>query len=871
MKTLTNIPVAVHRGAFQNDAANAFVSAIAPEFESSDNQQDSNFGVDSHEITEYHLQAALSSTQVDNIGNAPTKKYHIPTPQSVEVLSQAQYHEQYPTNVYFDPVTYVRFSDTVEACNRGSPYCMDEDDKGWLDKHNEKVQSNLEKALKDSKAEPTEAEAARVEALVRKEAPEYCSISEDEFETIMYVFERTTCERHPLLELDMSKLPPLSELLPQFEPNSSCSALALPELPALPNDLSSCVPAPAEKNNSSKNTPKPGSGEPVWSAKNPFRYLHLLKPGAHAVYPWWKLRRQAREGRPIVPSLNFDESNENDPYVCFRRREVKSARKTRKTDTLQLEKLVRLEVEMRQAASLFFMIAQRERLKELSVKQAKACWNTAQELLAFKRSWDITGPSKGKEDESLLFGIQPDPLEPVPSTTASQHTQLLKKKRKADEAASSTSSTVLKLRRPKTEPEYTHSTTKAGIENVNSSTGVSSIMDRMLAVQQYIDHECTLRQQADAGMEDLTDSAFQPSVAPPPIRAFRPIQSDNNDTHFWSNHPFARPGRQSCFRRRVGRGGRVFLDRRPIAVSPAPANIGAWPRQRQNGFPLATFGFDRSSDSMKRMDGFNRIHAGFDTFRSYAPVVQSSRVAPMLLPTPDLSWDPLNSKDPREPLTHDPDLKFRRVNKTGVYHVEPQNTESASTASDSTDRTQSSDEMGDGQSTQATDIDQEESKPMDEDKSPELKSQSTLATREEAVESVEEQMERAQKLAERWRYDEDGGRYAGLGLLGLGGMEGDEEAVLDDFDQRFIRFRMSLLDEANLLKLSTDWTHMRQALIAASSNLHTRPSFSVADAQKNAAGGATSVTVANETSNTKPVVSSTTKDGSNSSKPSNEK
>ena len=198
MKTLTNIPVAVHRGAFQNDAANAFVSAIAPEFESSDHQQDSNFGVDSHEITEYHLQAALSSTQVDNVGNVPAKKYHIPTPQSVEVLSQAQYHEQYPTNVYFDPVTYVRFSDTVEACNRGSPYCMDEDDKGWLDKHNEKVQSNLEKALKDSKAEPTEAEAARVEALVRKEAPEYCSISEDEFETIMYVFERTTCERHPL-------------------------------------------------------------------------------------------------------------------------------------------------------------------------------------------------------------------------------------------------------------------------------------------------------------------------------------------------------------------------------------------------------------------------------------------------------------------------------------------------------------------------------------------------------------------------------------------------------------------------------------------------------------------------------------------------
>lgn len=847
------------------------MSAIAPEFESSDNQQDSNFGVDSHEITEYHLQAALSSNQVENVGNAPAKNYHIPTPQSVEVMSQAQYNEQYPTNVYFDPVTYVRFSDTVEACNRGSPYCMDEDDKAWLDKHNEKVQANLEKALKDTKVEPNQSEAVRVDALVRKEASKYCSISEDEFETIMYVFERTTCERHPLLELDMSKLPPLSELLPQFEPNSSCSALALPELPASPSDLSACVPAIAGKTITNKNTPKPGSGEPKWSARNPFRHLYLLKPGAHAVYSWWKLRRQAREGRPIVPSLNFDESNESDPYVCFRRREVKSARKTRKTDTLQLEKLVRLEVELRQATSLFFMVAQRERLKELNVEQAKGCWTKAQELLTLKRSWDITGPGKGKEDERLLFEIQPDPLEPVPSTTATQHAQLLKKKRKADETASSTSSTVLKLRRPKTEPEHAQSTTKGGVEPVTTSAGTSSIMDRIIAVQQYIDRECLMRQQADAGIEDLTDSAFQPSVAPPPIRAFRPIQSDNNDTHFWSNHPFARPGRQSCFRRRVGRGGRVFLDRRPIAVSPAPANIGAWPRQRQNGFPLATFGFDRSSDSMKRMDGFSRVHGGFDPFRSYAPVVQSSRVAPMLLPTPDLSWDPLNSKDPREPLTHDPDLNFRRVDKDGVYNGEPQNTDLASTASESTDRTQSSDEMGDGQSTQATDIDQEEPQPMEEDKVPELQSQSTLAPMEEVVESVEEQMERAQKLAERWRYDEDGGRYAGLGLLGLGGMEGDEEAVLDDFDQRFIRFRMSLLDEANLLKLSTDWTHMRQALIAASSNLHAKPSLPVTDAQKNAAGGAPNVTVAKEVSTTKPVVSSTTKDGSNNTKPINQK
>ena len=75
---------------------------------------------------------------------------------------------------------------------------------------------------------------------------------------------------------------------------------------------------------------------------------------------------------------------------------------------------------------------------------------------------------------------------------------------------------------------------------------------------------------------------------------------------------------------------------------------------------------------------------------------------------------------------------------------------------------------------------------------------------ESDAESPEELAERYERLAERWRYDEDGGRWAGLGLLGLGGMEGDEEAVLDDYDPRFVRYRMSLLDEANLLKLSTD-------------------------------------------------------------------
>ena len=164
---------------------------------------------------------------------------------------------------------------------------MDEDDKRWLDKRNEKAQANLADALKETASDIGPPDSARIETLLFKDPTKYRFISEDEFETIMYVFERTTCDRHPLLELDLSKLPPLSELLPQFEPDSMCSALALPELPLQPNDLSIITSNSTSKpHNHNKTSPNVNisSQELKWSSKNPFRHLFLLKPCAYAVY-----------------------------------------------------------------------------------------------------------------------------------------------------------------------------------------------------------------------------------------------------------------------------------------------------------------------------------------------------------------------------------------------------------------------------------------------------------------------------------------------------------------------------------------------------------------------------------------------------------
>lgn len=795
--------ICIQRGSFLNGAGNALVNGVVPEFESNENQQDSTFGVDSHELTEHHLQAALSSHQLEatqtSTSGATKRAYHIPTPKSVEIFNNKQYNELYPPNSYSDPVTYVRYSDTVENNIRGAPYCLDEDDQGWLDKHNNKARSELEQALKNTKSQQA---AAKEQDLISHQPEKYLTITEDEFETVMFVFERATTERHPLLELDFAKVPTLSDLLPEFDETAAAAALAKPELspygaesPA--TDSKSATGKATSKNTSNDN----GDADKKWSAENPFRKLSLLKPCARVIYPWWRLRRQARDGKPIVPFLNFDESNDSDPYVCFRRREVKTARKTRKTDTLQLEKLVRLKSELMQATKLFHMVAQREQLKEQQVKQAHECWNQAYRLLEVKHEWGLPSGTKSQDDENLIFGVQPDPTAPVPNVAASAHNaHLLKKKRKAEEAASTP--TTLKLRRPKVGEGEPGHPSKPGTTDTASNGIGSALLERVKTVQAYIERETLYHQQSEAGYEDLTDSAFQPPAAPLAQRAFRPIQSDNQDTHFWSNHPFARLGRQPCFRRRVGRGGRVYLDRRPLAVSPAPASVLAWPRN-SNGWPSMPWGIDTQRAQLAGQYGST------ESSGTQRPMMFASRLKPTLLPTPDFPMDAHAMRDSNAyPLR-----EMLKATRTQTEHPKDASSstahqaEVASTSSESTDRTKSSDDLGDGQSTQATDVEQDamhESKdlymPGDSDDEPE---------------SLEEQVERAQKLAERWRYDEDSGRWAGLGLLGLGGMEGDEEAVLDDFDHRFVRYRMSLLDESNLLKLSTDWTYMRQALAAA--------------------------------------------------------
>ncbi len=809
-----------------------------PEFEGQEHAQDSNLGVDASEISEHHLQAALSSNQLaTSEANAEAAKaaYSIPVPDAHGTLSNAEFAQLYPSGVYSDPVTYIRFSETVEDCIKGPSYDMDEDDQDWLDTRNAKAQETLTAAIRSAKTGPLASSGAKgkgkeklreeaIEKLVAENQGSYRLLSEDQFEMIMTVFEQVTNEQVPFLHLDVTKIPTCEELVAYFEPSSSISAQAQPDLPELSWEKTVPSSNSGSSSGSSSQARRPSvaasrsnaspSSPTEWSPSNPFKNLADLKNLATIVYPHWKSRREDREGRSVAPILNFDETNDNDPYVCFRRREVKQIRKTRKTDALHIEKMVRLRAELEHAVALTELVAQREKTKRASLRQSRECWENVKDLMDIKRQWGIVGPQQGLEDEELISGERRDPTQAASGPA--------KKKRKADEAAATIKLAGRKSRTGEGD----------GASATASAAGVSgmgsAILERVHAVQAYIERECLRKADSDLGWEEGSDAAFQPIPAPAPLRAFRPIHTESSDDPLPFSPLSTRAGRPPSFRRRLGRGGRVFLDRRLPVPSPVPTNLADWPRYGRTRSELPGTE-SRSSTTARSADTLSMPEASPAQSTSpsktlMGPFAFSPDVHPQLLASashPSVQ-SVLNQSTDAFGGPFARSGPFAGPASTSDSHDETpgsQHSDASSTSSVSSDRSRLSGTSVGVVSTQATEVGDIDMLGLDEEHEKESEERAGASgdsdSSEDELSDPERELQRWVKMEERWRYDDEAGRFAGLGLTALGGMEEDDEAVLDDFDQKFMRYRMTLLEEADLLKLSTDLTNLQQAQAAA--------------------------------------------------------
>ncbi|KAI9884078.1 MAG: Calcineurin subunit B [Watsoniomyces obsoletus] len=255
-------------------------------------------GVEKAEEIEHHLQAAISASQAAASGGKIAQIY-IPTPDTIQ--SSIQYERLYPAR-FSQPATYIRFSSTVEECV-GIPYCMTREDDIYLQSMNQKRSTSTR-------------------------------CSPDEFEEVMDFFEKFSKFRQPFAVVDNEPVMSLNEMIQSHEYHEE-------------------VDEPA-------------------------------RAFATDIYEHWKSKRLKRGHRPVMPSLKVSgvifmadpgmllkkiqvetgqETDEGDPYVCFRRREVRQARKTRGHNQQSIEKLRRLRRELEDARKLIALVKQREMTK----------------------------------------------------------------------------------------------------------------------------------------------------------------------------------------------------------------------------------------------------------------------------------------------------------------------------------------------------------------------------------------------------------------------------------------------------------------------------------------------------------------------------
>jgi enhancer of polycomb-like protein len=152
---------------------------------------------------------------------APAPAAYIPTPDSTGIVDN--YEELYFPGRWVDPATYIRTSETIDVflengLNDQFTYYIDERDKEWLDRNNEEARgegTSAQGAVSTSGTTTRSGSSTRSAKAKGKEPDvvQPVTISEDEFELVMGLFEKWTSEKTPFLNhvsADSRPVPPLT-------------------------------------------------------------------------------------------------------------------------------------------------------------------------------------------------------------------------------------------------------------------------------------------------------------------------------------------------------------------------------------------------------------------------------------------------------------------------------------------------------------------------------------------------------------------------------------------------------------------------------------------------------------------------------------
>ncbi|KAK8135857.1 hypothetical protein PG984_003797 [Apiospora sp. TS-2023a] len=293
--------------------------------------------------------------------------------------------------------------------------------------------------------------------------------------------------------------------------------------------------------------------------------LSKLKTHAQAVYDHWKARRQSDGNKSLHPSLKFEtpgqqDHDDMDPYVCFRRREVRQTRKTRQRDVMVADKLKKLRRELEDGRQLILMAHQRELMKREMLSTERLLFEHRAKL---KEKKVRLGIKEGDED---LYNTKPV-------------------KRKApveSQPAAKTAPTQLRVAvRPEGRP--------AEQELVQLEDKEKERFEEFLR---------DIATKADThrlwNMKEVEESSFRPAKAQflptPPASASESMELDDEPNeatlaakapstpfYFRGLSPEAEQP-MSGYRRRIGRNGRLWIDRRNVGRLASPPSDSEVPQ-----------------------------------------------------------------------------------------------------------------------------------------------------------------------------------------------------------------------------------------------------------------------------------------------------
>ncbi|BCR88994.1 enhancer of polycomb-like protein 1 [Aspergillus chevalieri] len=287
-----------------------------------------------------------------------------------------------------------------------------------------------------------------------------------------------------------------------------------------------------------------------------------VKHFAKDIYPHWKETRIGAGNQALTSSLKFEtgqETDDTDPYVCFRRREVRQIRKTRGRDAQSADKLRRLRKELEDARQLVALVRQRELARKEMLAVERHIFLQRSEVKDMKRKLNVKDddedlinqkPKKKPADAAVQRPIPPQlRMPPKAVSQAAEDLQLLEdvQAEKENEILRDIRQNIAK--HMKWNEGYVDFT-RAPLSPSPERTFEAAFRPAITTQLPTPPSSDTSENMMDTSLDTTSALSFRDKLAP------RTMMELHEDT-----------SRIPSFRRRIGRGGRLLIDRRNIAAA----------------------------------------------------------------------------------------------------------------------------------------------------------------------------------------------------------------------------------------------------------------------------------------------------------------